>query len=142
MDVRARGGARYRAALACTLRATAAAYGYTLTIATSLSELTAVRGTPGVGELFLFAVGGLAGFALLERILGRAPGDSESPPSAELPFAGALNLIAVAAALGAATGLARIVDSSLSWAVASLAATTVYLLGVALQLTLVERWGR
>ncbi|MGI8580458.1 MAG: hypothetical protein ACR2K9_07940 [Solirubrobacteraceae bacterium] len=135
-------GRRYRAALTGTLRATAAAYGYTLTVATSISELTAVRGTPGVGELFLFAVGGLAGFALLEGILGRAPGEGESPPSAELPFAGALNLFSVAAALGAAAGLARIVDSSLSWAAASFAATTVYLLGVALQLTLVERWRR
>jgi len=135
-------GPRYRAALAGTLRATAAAYGYTLTVATSISELTAVRGSPSVGDLFLFAVGGLAAFAVLEGILGASPGQAVSPPSSDLPLAGALNLFAVAAALGTATELARTISSPLSWGVASLAATTVYLLGVALQVTLVERWRR
>ena len=50
--------------------------------------------------------------------------------------------MAVAAGLGAATGVAHAVPSGVAWLLAPLAATTAYLLGVALQVSAVAALGR
>jgi len=103
--------ATYQGALRTTLRNTAAAYGYTLTIATSAAVLTTVRGKPRTGDLFLFVAGGLIAFVILEGLLlafGRAGADE---PDHAFPFAGALNFVSVGAGLAAATGVAHAVPS-------------------------------
>ncbi len=46
--------ATYGQALQTTLRTTAAAYGYTLTTATTMGILTSVHGKPHTGQLFGF----------------------------------------------------------------------------------------
>ena len=129
--------ATYRAALQMTLRTTAAAYGYTLTIATSSAALLTVHGKPRTGDLFLFVAGGLIAFALLEVLLAAAP-PSEERVEQVFPFAGSLNFVSVAGALGASIGLAHAIGPELAWLVAPLAATAVYMLLVAAQLTIVD----
>lgn len=126
----------YRAALNLTLRQTAAAYGYTLTIAATVAVLTSVRGKPGEGELFLFVAGGLTAFVALEAMLLLRP-SGDARPDAAFPFAGALNFLSVMAALGAATGTAHAVHSPLAWLLAPLASTAVYMLLVAVQVAVV-----
>jgi hypothetical protein len=128
----------YLAALAATLRATAAAYGYTLSIATTSAILSSVRGKPSTGDVFLFVAGGLVAFAILEAVLVAAPADAEQGPGQAFPFAGALNFVSVAGALGAAVGLAHAVHSALAWLLAPLAGTAVYMLLVAAQVTAVS----
>ncbi|MDQ3849192.1 MAG: hypothetical protein M3296_01055 [Actinomycetota bacterium] len=128
--------------LGTTLRHTAAAYGYTLTIATSLAVLSSARGTPGVGELFLFVAGGLLAFAVLEGLVVAMHGTGGAPPQQALAFAGVLNFLSVGAGLGAATGLAHAVHSWLAWLLAPLAATLLYMLTVALQVTTVRQLQR
>lgn len=125
-------------ALRTTLRATAAAYGYTLTIAATMGLLTSVHGSPDSGRLFLFVAGGLLAFAGLELVLLglRDPGGS---PDSGFPFAGALNVLSVGAALGAATGIAHAIDGALAWGVTPLVATAVYLTVVSLQVAIVAR---
>jgi hypothetical protein len=59
----------YGAALQVTMRNTAAAYGYTLSTAATLSLLTEMSGKSDAGRLFLFAAGGVLSFALLEAFL-------------------------------------------------------------------------
>lgn len=59
----------YRASMAIVLRSTAAAYGYTLTIATSVATLIANQGPPTMVELYLFIAGGSLAFAGLELAL-------------------------------------------------------------------------
>jgi hypothetical protein len=130
-------GESYRGALRTTLRSTAAAYGYALTIGTTSAVLTTVRGKPDEADLFLFIAGGLVAFALLEAALLASGDRDDSGPDHAFPFAGALNFLAVAAGLGAASGLAHAVHSAVAWLVAPLAATAVYLLLVAVQVTLV-----
>ncbi len=127
----------YRTALGGVLRSTAAAYGYTLTIATTLAALTGRRGTPSTGELFLFVAGGLGAFALLEALMLALPTPRDGEPSAAFPFAGALNILSVPAALGCSIGLSDAIGASSVWLLTPLAATGVYLLVVALQVTAV-----
>lgn len=135
MDVTRRS---YRAGLRVTLRSTAAAYGYTLTIAATAAEVMTVHGKPATGELFLFVAGGLAAFATLEVILQATRAAADEGPNHAFPFAGALNVVSVTAGLGAATGVSHAVTSSLAWLLSPMAATAAYLLLVALQLTVVD----
>jgi hypothetical protein len=93
-------GITYRAALRITLRRTSAAYGYTLTIATTVAALTTARGKPAAVELFLFVFGGIAAFAALDGCLQAFPVEGDEAPEHAFPFAGALNFISVTAALG------------------------------------------
>jgi hypothetical protein len=133
---------RYPAGLRTILRSTAVAYGYTLTIATTLAGLTTTRGAPTTGELFLFVGGGLAAFSIIELLLhpGRAGGRDE--PRQNVPFAGALNFISVPAGHGGATGVTRALGSPLAWLLSPLAATAVYLLLAAAQLAMTQAWRR
>ena|SRR5215211_2249260 len=54
-----------RAALGTMVAASAAPYGYTVTIWSSGAVLMHSHGTPNVGDVFLFIAGALTGFALL-----------------------------------------------------------------------------
>ncbi len=128
----------YDAALRATLRNTAAAYGYTLTLSATVAMLMSVRGSPTEGQLFLLVGGGVGSFAALE--VGLAAGHASEGGVADdtFPFAGALNFVSVAGALGAATGIAHVFHSSLAWLFAPMAATAVYLLLVAVQVAIVE----
>ena len=127
----------YGAALQVTMRNTAAAYGYTLSTAATLSLLTEMSGKSDPGRLFLFAAGGVLAFALLEAFLAALGSSAAEPPEQAVPFAGALNAASVGAALGLATLVAHFVRSSLAWFLAPLGTTAIYMLVVAAQVTAV-----
>src|SRR5215467_5408846 len=78
----------YGAALRVTMRNTAAAYGYTLSTAATISVLTEMAGKPDVGKLFLFAIGGVTAFALLEALLAACERPHRSPRSRPFPSPG------------------------------------------------------
>lgn len=126
----------YGAALRITMRNTAAAYGYTLSTATTLSLLTQVAGKPDAARLFLFAIGGVIAFVLLEAVLAALRSAAESPEQA-FPFAGALNITSVVAAFGMAALVVHLVRSSVAWLLAPMGTTAVYMLVVAVQVTVV-----
>jgi hypothetical protein len=133
------GNPSYGGALRTTLQATAAAYGYTLTTASTIAVLVSSHGTPDTLDVALFAFGGLAAFGLLEAaVIVMRPEDEPSPRS-PLGFAGALNVAAVSAALAAAAGLAHAVDAEAAWLLAPMASTALYMLGVAAQLRFIGR---
>jgi predicted MFS family arabinose efflux permease len=126
----------YGAALRVTMRNTAAAYGYTLSTAATIAVLGETAGKPDTGRLFLFALGGVTAFVLLEGVVGAlgkpAP---QRPDQAAVPFAGALNAASVCAALGMATLIAHLVRSPLAWFLAQLGTTAIYMLVVAIEVT-------
>lgn len=130
--------AAYAQALQTTLRTTAAAYGYTLTTATTMGILTSVHGKPHTGQLFGFVAGGLVAFAILEGLLQLLPPQRDDEPARAFPFAGVLSFFSVAAGLGAATALANHVHGDLAWGLAPSASTAAYMLGVAAQVTVVD----
>jgi hypothetical protein len=127
----------YSAALAATLRTTAAAYGYTLSTGATLALLTEMSGKPDVGRLFLFAGGGVLAFAVLEGFLAALGASQADFPAQAFPFAGVLNAASAAAALGIATLVTHFIKSSLAWFVAPIGTTAIYMLVVALQVTAV-----
>jgi hypothetical protein len=119
------------------MRNTAAAYGYTLSTAATLSVLTQTAGKPDTGKLFLFAMGGVVAFVFLEAVVGALGKPGPQPPDqAAIPFAGALNAASVCAALGMAVLVAHLVGSSLAWFLAQLSTTAIYMLVVAVQVTI------
>jgi hypothetical protein len=128
----------YRAGLGTVLRSTAASYGYTLTTAATVTQLVTVHGAPGIGKLFLFVVGGLIAYAAIEVLLLTIPVAVVGPPGQLVPFAGALNLVSVTAAFGAATVITHALLPWLAWLLSPMAATAVYLLLVAGQVTVLH----
>jgi hypothetical protein len=127
----------YGAALQVTMRNTAAAYGYTLSTGATLSLLTELSGRPDAGRLFLFALGGVLAFALLEAVLAALRSPASEAPEQAFPYAGALNVVSVAGALGMAVLITHVVRSSLAWFLAPLSTTAIYMLVVAAQVTAV-----
>jgi hypothetical protein len=127
----------YGAALRVTLRNTAAAYGYTLSTAATIGVLTEVAGKPDAGRLFLFAIGGVTAFVLLEALIAGLRTPAPQPPEQAFPFAGVLNAASVCAALGMAVLVAHFVRSPLAWFLAQMSTTAIYMLVVAVEVTVV-----
>jgi hypothetical protein len=125
-----------RAALGTTITASAAPYGYTLTIWSSGAILIRSHGSPTVGDVFIFIAGALLGFGLLGALAHGAVARKESQRRQERVLAAALDWVAVGAAAGAVALLAEI-PSWVAWLIAPLVATVVYLLAAAVQLALV-----
>jgi hypothetical protein len=124
-------------ALGTVVSASAAPYGYTVSLWSSGALLIHFRGAPNVGEVFLFAAGALAGFALLG--MGVRPtlemsGTIEG--SSERVLTGALHWFSVGVAVGAVALVAQI-PSWLAWPLGSVTATTLFLLCSSLQLAFV-----
>jgi hypothetical protein len=123
-----------RAAFVTMISSSAVPYGFTISIWSSGALLTHFRGMPGVGEVFLFAGGGLAGFSVLglvaqAGILG-APAVDDSGAQV---LTGILDWLAVGASLGAVSLVAEI-PGSVAWLLGTFVATTVYLVAGSLQL--------
>jgi hypothetical protein len=121
--------------LATVLRAGAVPYGYTVTVWTSGMALTRERGLPSIGEVFLFMVGAVAGFALLGLIVRLSGGIPFEPSYGALRRTGMIHFLAVGAALGAAT-LVALIHSGIAWPLGAFVATATYLALATLELTL------
>jgi hypothetical protein len=111
-------------------------YGYTVSLWSSGALVIHARGAPGVADVFLFASGALVSFLAL-GLVTRREADAE-PSNGDLLAGGMLNVLAVGLAVGA-VALIALIPSAADWALASFAATTIYLCGFALQLALVAR---
>ena len=104
--------ARYRPALRATVAASAAPYGYTLTVWTSGAVLSHARGIPSAAQALLFLAGAVAAYAL---IAGVAVGGSRQrlvPEPAHAAVWGGLHLFSVGLAIGAATLVAHYVTNA------------------------------
>ena len=127
----------YGTALRVTVRNTAAAYGYTLSTSATLSLLTEMTGKPDALKLFLFAIGGVIAFVLLEAVLAALRTSAQQQPLEHaIPFAGALNAVSVASALGMAILIVHLVRSALAWFLAQMATTAIYMLVVAVEIVI------
>jgi hypothetical protein len=128
-----------RRSFATIVSASAAPYGYTLTIWSAGALLLHFRGAPHVWEMFLFVAGAIAAFAGLWLIGRDAIELSEPVPQGpERAFAGVLDLFAVGCALGAAALLAMIASWP-AWPLASFGATAVYVIIASVQLAIAKR---
>ena len=126
-------------ALGTIVAASAAPYGYTISIWSSGAVLMHSHGTPSVADVFGFLAGALTGFGLM-GLLARGGLTPEDPPAhaPDRVLAGAMHWLAAGAAVGAAALVARIGGWE-AWPLAAFTATAVYILGASVQLALVTR---
>jgi len=128
-----------RRAFATILSASAAPYGYTLTIWSSGALLMHYRRAPTVAEIFLFIAGAIAAFAGV-WLFGRTAIEQagQLPQGTVRGRAGSLDLFAVG--LAAAAGcLIAMIPGWTAWPLAAFGATAVYLLAMSAQLAMAQR---
>ena len=131
-------GQQLSVSLGTVVAASAAPYGYTVTLWSSGALLTHFRGTPNVADVFLFAAGALIGFGLLGLAAHRSLQMNDPlPPGPERVIAGILHWFAVGAALGTVALLAEI-QGWVAWPLCSFTGTVLYLLLASLQLALLR----
>lgn len=124
-------------ALGTVVAASAAPYGYTLSIWSSGAVLMRVHGIPQTADVFAFIAGGVIGFALMSLLARDALTRMELDHPADRVLAGIMSWFAVGAAVGAVALLAGL-EGRLAWPLGSFAATTIYILAASAQLSLVS----
>lgn len=126
-----------RAALGTMVAASAAPYGYTISIWSSGAMLMRTHGTPDAGEIFGFLAGALTGFGLMGLLAQGALARMESLDHAgDRVLAGAMHWLAAGSAVGTVALIAELHGWE-AWPLCSFAATTIYILGASAQLALV-----
>jgi hypothetical protein len=126
----------YRPALRTTVAASAAPYGYTLTIWTSGAVLSHTRGIPSAGDALLFLVGAVGAYALIGGLAFGGFSEHLPPEPARSVIWGGLHFLSVGLAIGAASLVARFVPDEAAWPLGGFAVTGIYLLVSASQLAL------
>jgi hypothetical protein len=129
-------GVRYRSALRATVAASAAPYGYTLTIWTTGAILTHARGVPNTTAAVFLLVGAVAAYTLVGGLAFGGMSDHLVPEPARAAVWGGLQVISVGLAIGAATVVAHFVTNIGAWPLDGFLVTGIYLLASASQLTL------
>jgi hypothetical protein len=126
--------AAYRPALRAAVAASAAPYGYTLTIWTSGAVLSHARGIPSAADALLFLVGAVVAYALVGGLaLGGIP-ERLAPEPGRAVIWGGLHLFSVGLAIGAATLVAHLVTNPAAWPLGGFLAAALYLIASAGQL--------
>ena len=130
---------RYRDHLRAVVAASAAPYGYTLTIWTSGAVTTHARGIPTALEALLFLAGAVSGFALIGALAhGSATKILRVQAESSVRLWGGFHLPSVGLAIACSSLVAAVVDGPLTWLLVGLVATSVYLLVIAAQFTLAD----
>jgi hypothetical protein len=113
-------------ALTTVLRGSAVPYGYALTVWATHGVLTNEHGNPDVWDVALFIVGAVGAFTLLGAIAERLAPRPLQTGRGDLIRAGAVHVVAIGVAFAAAALIAMI-PGAIAWALASFAATGLYL---------------
>lgn len=113
------------------------AYGYSIVSTAAFGLEHALDGGPSVGQCFLFAIGPSLTFAVLGAAVTRGfQRQVEREPPLVIALAMALSLLSIMAALGATALAAWQLRGNVSWLVAPLVASIVYVAAGALESTL------
>jgi hypothetical protein len=132
---------RYGRAAQAVLQGSAVPYGYTITVWSSGAMVMHRHGSPKPGLVFLFAAGAVAGFAVLATVAHAAAVEPLQPQARDLLVTGVAHVVAVGAAIGAATLVAPL-PGGVAWPLAAFLATAVYLALVSLELLVAARTRR
>ena len=132
-------GSSYRRSLRFAVGASAGPYGYTLAIWTTGAVVNHTRGVPNTVDALVFMSGAVLAFALVS-LLAFGGVNASSPPSQSPPTVwGIFHFVSVGLAIGVATLVAHTVQSFVAWPLASFSATFIYLLVLAVEVTLANR---
>jgi hypothetical protein len=119
--------------LRTTVAASAAPYGYTLTIWTSGAVLSHARGLPRTGDALLFLTGAVGAYAIVGLLAFGGVWERLAPEPARAVAWGGLHVFSVGLAIGAASLVAHLVADAGAWPLGGFLATAVYLTGSAAQ---------
>jgi hypothetical protein len=124
----------FRSGMRTIVSASAAPYGYTITVWSSGAVLIHAHGTPTVGDVFLFLAGALLGFGFV-GLLAQGPLSTAGAIDRrhDRVLAGMLDWAAVGAAVGSVALLAQI-HSGVAWPLGAFSATVIFLVVSAIQL--------
>lgn len=132
--------AHYRRALQTAIRNNSAAFGFSIVVTGSFGMLTTIEGSPDAASTLLFAVGAIAAFTALDLLATTGfKRDLASEPPEVITHAASLSFLSVGAGLGAAIGLAELIDGLPAWAFAGFLGSATYNLGLGIELMLAER---
>lgn len=111
------------------LRNNVSAYGFSVMITASFGVLTASLGSPTVGDVFLFAAGGVTGVTVIEGVSSRGfRKKMRGDPSDVVALGAAIGYFSVVVAIGAAALVALVLTTGIGWAVGAMAASAIYVL--------------
>lgn len=129
---------RFARELSAATSSSALPVGYALTTWCSGALLIHHHGNARVGDVFLFLAGAIAGF-LVVSVLATLTADRPARPApAQRRLAGAVHIVAVGGAVGAAA-LVALIGGWVAWPLTSFTATVLYLLLAALELLALGR---
>lgn len=115
-------------------------FGFSILVTVSFGLLQAVVGAPDVPRIFLFAVGAVLSFTLLEGVLSRGFRKPMPQHRTEVQaLETSMNLLSVLGALGVVWLAARSTSHPTVWAAAPFLAASVYLLLESAETALGER---
>ena len=128
-----------QASISSLVVASAAPYGYTLTIWSSGALLLRSHGVPSVGDVCIFVAGAITGFNLLALVVvDTLEGTVSIDRRVDRLLAGVLDWVALGVVVGAMSLLSEI-RGWLPWLVVPLVATVLYLLIASVQLAVFAR---
>jgi len=115
-------------------------FGFSILVTVTFGILQKTQGSPTVPEIFLYAIGAVLSFSVLEAVLSR--GFRRPMPQHHtqvLALGTAFNVVSVLGGLASGWILAQLMGGAPVWAVAPFVAGMVYLLGESLEAALAER---
>jgi hypothetical protein len=119
-----------------SIAASAAPYGYTLTVWSCGAVAMHVLGEPAPGDVLLFLAGGSIGFLVVATLAyGGFSADLETPPYKRITLFGTTHVASAGLAVLAAWGATSLLDGTAGWPAASFLGTIIFLLVSALQIT-------
>jgi hypothetical protein len=134
---------RYKRGLHASVRNNASAYGFSVTITASFGLLTSALGTPTAPEIFAFAGGAVAAFALVEFVVSRGyRQDLEDEPPNVKDVGSSVSVLSVGLAMACAYALGRLLGGFAAWPAGSFVATSVYLFLFGVELGLIDHLSR
>jgi hypothetical protein len=115
-------------------------FGFSILATVTFGMLQATHGSPNMRQIFVYAIGAVMSFTLLEGVLSR--GFRRPMPqhaTQTLTLGTSLNVLSVVAALAGAWGFTEVTRGLVAWAGAPLVAGLVYLLLESCEEALAER---
>ena len=115
-------------------------FGFSILVTAAFGLLQTMRGSPDVGRVFLFAIGAVASFTVLEAVLSRGfRGPMPQHDSRVLAVGTSMNLLSVVGGLGLCWVMVRLVPTAAVWAVATFLGAVAYLLLESAETAVAER---
>lgn len=131
----------YLQELRLSLRNNSGAYGYSVMITSVLAVLTTLHRTPEVGHVFLFLLGAVVSFAIIQIAAthGFRRSLAEQEASTVVALGGSLGIVSISVAVGVAALAGLILPELLSWPIGAFLGSTLYLLLTALEMSAARR---